>query len=678
MITLLQVFFLNFFNHWKSIGILVASLLLSPNLYAEATSHSYLIGRGISDITGPIYGMQMWGFGREDQITEGIHIRQRSRAFVIAQGDEPSKRLVFVSADLGSIEHHITLSVIDRLQESYGDTYTLKNVILSATHTHAGPGGYWHSRSDLGLDGGFYPAHFAAIVDGITASIVSAHEDLQPGNIYFGKGNIKNAGANRSIAAYIENPEVERNRYSRDVPTEMSLMKFVDDSGDIGMINWYALHPTAMNYYNRLISGDHKGYASLKMEQLRGSSHEDEHDFVAAFAQSDPGDVTPNTNLDNTGPGATDVETTQIMGDRQLEMAIKLFDNATEVLVGAIETRQIYIDLSDYEVGNQFTANGSKQTCPSAYGYSFAGGSTEDGGGHFLFEEGMTKQSVFLDFLIGLLTGAPKWTEAVRSCHAPKPILFETGSGKNPLQSQIRSITIARIGQLVILAMPTEITTMSGRRLRASVMDELGSWAQHIILAGYSNGYAGYITTPEEYSVQQYEGGHTLHGQWTLPAYQQIASHLASALQTGDHVNSAVKYDDWRGKSPEFDLNVDAINELPKGIEYGQPTELKQVEYRRGDLFKAKFWSSNPSTHYINGNNYMTIELKTDEGWDLIATDSNWDTTVRWSELNNSSIATLTWDIPDKAATGVYRVRHQGFTSEGTPFAGSYQHIAVK
>ena len=79
-------------------------------------SQPYLIGRGISDITGPSYGVQMWGFGREDQLTEGLHIRQRSRAFVIAQADEPANRLVFVSADLGSIEHHITLAVIDQLE----------------------------------------------------------------------------------------------------------------------------------------------------------------------------------------------------------------------------------------------------------------------------------------------------------------------------------------------------------------------------------------------------------------------------------------------------------------------------------------------------------------------------------------------------------------------------------
>ena len=28
-----------------------------------------------------------------------------------------------------------------------------------------------------------------------------------------------------------------------------------------------------MNYYNRLISGDHKGYASLRMEQRQSARH---------------------------------------------------------------------------------------------------------------------------------------------------------------------------------------------------------------------------------------------------------------------------------------------------------------------------------------------------------------------------------------------------------------------
>ena len=658
----------------RGLGILV---LVSGASNAVDTSQPYLIGRGMSDITGPSYGVQMWGFGREDQLTEGLHIRQRSRAFVIAQADKPAQRLVFVSADLGSIEHHITLAVIDQLQQYYGDTYSIDNVILSATHTHAGPGGYWHSRSNLGLEGGFYPAHFSAIVNGITASIISAHDDLQPGAIHLGKGNLNNGGANRSVPAYMENPQIERDQHLENTPIEMTLLKFSDDSGNIGMLNWHALHPTAMNYYNRLISGDHKGYASLQMEKMQGTTYRDKNDFVAAFAQADPGDVTPNTNLDNTGPGASDVETTQIMGDRQLQVALSLFENAREALSGPIETRQIYIDLSDYAVDGKFTGAGSQTTCPSAYGYSFAGGSTEDGGGHFLFEEGMTEQSMWLDVLIGWLTGAPKWTEEVKACQAPKAILFETGSGQPPLQSQIRSVTIARIGQLVILAMPTEITTMAGRRLRTAVMNELGDWAQHIAVAGYSNGYAGYVTTPEEYLLQHYEGGHTLHGRWTLPAYRQIASRLASALETGSIVKSTATYDDWRGKSFETILHSGAISPLPEGSSYGDPLSMNRSEYRKGETIVAEFWSSNPSASYVTGNNYMLVEIKTPTGWQTVVSDSDWNTTVRWRKKRGSFIAKLSWHTPLTTEAGEYRLTHQGQDAEGNVFRGISGNIQI-
>ncbi|MDC6472473.1 neutral/alkaline non-lysosomal ceramidase N-terminal domain-containing protein, partial [Luminiphilus sp.] len=137
----------------------------------------------MADITGPPVGMPMWGFGRPDQIAEGVHTRLRSRAFITVLASDPKRRLVFVSAELGSIDHHITLEVVERLQKRFGTIYTLDNVIISATHTHAGPSGYWHSRTDTGLDGGFYPAHFDAIVAGIMSSIIAAHDDLQPGNI---------------------------------------------------------------------------------------------------------------------------------------------------------------------------------------------------------------------------------------------------------------------------------------------------------------------------------------------------------------------------------------------------------------------------------------------------------------------------------------------------------------
>lgn len=664
-------------NVTRHIACTLLGLLLLSGVPARADDN-YLVGRGSADVTGPVTGLQLWGFGRPDQVGEGLHIRLRSRAFIVAEREQPANRLVFASVDLGSIDHHVALAVIENLQARFGDTYSLQNVIISATHTHAGPTGYWQGRTDNGLDGGFYPEHYAAVVQGITDSIVRAHEDLEPGTVRINTGTVQDGGANRSVIAYLENPAEERARYADDTNTTMTLLKFSDASGDIGLVNWYALHPTAMNYYNRLVSGDHKGYASLYMERDRGARYAGADEFVAAFAQSDPGDVTPNTNLDNTGPGDTDVETTRIMGDRQVATARDLFDNATEPLRGPVDSRQVYVNLKDYAVDDRFTGQGVQRTCPSAYGYSFAGGSTEDGGAHFLFYEGMTEQSAWRDWLIRLVTGAPKWTEAVRRCQAPKAILFETGSQDPPLQSQVHTVTVARIGQFVILAMPGEVTTMSGRRLRDTVLAELGDWAGHIVIAGYANEFAGYITTPEEYELQQYEAAHNLHGRWSLPAYQQVASQLAAALESGEPVAGDVAYDDWRGKSTELALPVHADSGDHGDRAAGEAASSACERCRPGDTVRVDFYSVDPAAHFTTGNNFLAVQRETGDGWRTVATDTDWSTRVRWRFDGGRAVATLEWDIPRDIPAGAYRLRHLGLDEQGRAFAGDSRVLTVE
>ena len=111
-----------------------------------------------------------------------------------------------------------------------------------------------------------------------------------------------------------------------------------------------------------------------------------------------------------------------------------------------------------------------QHTCPSAYGYTFAAGSTEDGGGHPLFKEGMTQRNAMIDNLVAEMFEIPAPSDECRECQDNKAILFAPGEIKpEPGQTQIVPISLTRIGQLVIIAVPAEFTTMSGRRLRDSV-----------------------------------------------------------------------------------------------------------------------------------------------------------------------------------------------------------------
>ncbi|MEX2112025.1 MAG: neutral/alkaline non-lysosomal ceramidase N-terminal domain-containing protein, partial [Pirellulales bacterium] len=280
----------------------------------EAPTSTYLIGRGMVDITGPPVGVKMLGYVRPDQISEGLHLRQYARAFVVA---EPAgKRLAIVIMDLQSVSHSLVLSVLDRLREVHGDLYRLDNTIIAATHTHAVPGGYWHYAADTPFGSPFHPEHFDALVAGIAQAIVAAHQDLQPGRILIASGDVEGAGAQRSGLAYLNNPEPERSAYAADIDTQLTLLKFERDGKPIGVLNWHAVHPTSMSFDNKLISSDNKGYAAYAFKRSLHRTGMVDQDFVAAFAQSNCGDVTPHLNLKGTGPGKDDFDSTQLIGGR--------------------------------------------------------------------------------------------------------------------------------------------------------------------------------------------------------------------------------------------------------------------------------------------------------------------------------------------------------------------------
>ena len=109
--------------------------------------------------------------------------------------------------------------------------------------------------------------------------------------------------------------------------------------------------------------------------------------------------MTPNLGLKAIGPGKDEFDSTRIIGLRQAEAALRLFDSATEAVGGPVNFRQSYVDFSHLVVRDEFTHHGDQTTCAAAYGYSFAAGSTEDGGGQPLFREGMTRQEPVIDAL---------------------------------------------------------------------------------------------------------------------------------------------------------------------------------------------------------------------------------------------------------------------------------------
>ena len=167
----------------------------------------------------------------------------------------------------------------------------------------------------------------------------------------------------------------------------------------------------------------------------------------------------------------------------QFDMSLSLLNSENQTQVdGPVDFIHQWIDMTNQEVQ---MANGSVvKTCKPAMGYSFAAGTT-DGPGAFDFTQvchqvyyykapstyawlcilqGTNSSNPFWDFVAGIIKSP---SEEQVACHAPKPILLDTGEMHWPYDwhPHIIDTQVLRVGQFVIAALPGEFTTMSGRYL---------------------------------------------------------------------------------------------------------------------------------------------------------------------------------------------------------------------
>jgi neutral ceramidase len=105
----------------------------------------------------------MLGYGKAYQQSAGIHLRLRSRAFVIVDADS-GQRLLIVVNELPLMFDSVHREVLRGLRARYGDSYTETNVMITATHTHCWPGGYSDHRLYNSTTHGFREKTYAAII----------------------------------------------------------------------------------------------------------------------------------------------------------------------------------------------------------------------------------------------------------------------------------------------------------------------------------------------------------------------------------------------------------------------------------------------------------------------------------------------------------------------------------
>ncbi|CAM1345149.1 neutral/alkaline non-lysosomal ceramidase N-terminal domain-containing protein [Tenacibaculum amylolyticum] len=627
---------------------------------AFSQDNNYVIGTGIYDITGQIAETNFFGHGNPFFQNKGIKDRQYARAYIIKDSNQNS--VVFVSIDKGATFQSVNLAVLNKLNTIYGNLYNDTNVVISATHTHSSPGGYSHYDLYNVSTGGFFKTNFDILVNGIINAIKQAHNNLSPGRIYINKGHLTNASINRSLVAY--NLNKDASDFS-SIDDEMTVLKFVQGNKEVGMISWFGVHPTSLTKKYKYCSGDNKGHASLKFERLKHSSYgKGEHTFVAAFPNTNPGDMSPNLNLpapgdhysEATGPGSNEEESVEIIGNRQYHKALELYNNATEQLRGSVKAVSRYSDFSSIIIDPKYTDGNYQSTCKAALGISFRAGAEDGRSGIEI--EGRTRSN-------------PNSGPAVDRCHMEKPIdpLFFIGSNdSNPRTPKILPTSILKIGQLAILAAPGEFTVMSGRRTKATVAEHTNLGLQHLVFAGYSDAYAGYVTTREEYASQQYEGASTHFGPWTLAAYRQQFDKLAQQLANSNA-------NPWSNPEPtppqKSFLGLDKtpfilFDDKPLFKSFGSVYSNTNNYYNSGQTASVTFWGAHPNNdNKVNGT-YFTVEKKEGSKWITKFEDRDLNTKLIWkrSGIANSKI-TIQFKITPDVESGYYRIVHTGKWKSG-------------
>jgi neutral ceramidase len=624
----------------------------------------------------------MMGYAALDQKTSGIHQRQRSRAFVFV--DEASgKRVAVVNTDLQGVFQSVQQAVLKKLGARFGDRYTERNTLISATHTHAGPGGMSHYALYNITVLGFQEKTFNAVVDGIVDSIVQADGNAKPGTLAVGRSLLTNASAQRSRRAFDRNPAADKAVFPLGIDPTVTALRVRQGDRDAGVLSWFGTHGTSMTNKNTLINGDNKGYAEYAWEQEKGVRYRDgEHpEFVAAFAQSSAGDMSPNLNLKpGSGPTENEFDNTRIIGERQRDSAAQAFSSASTKLSGGIDYRMRYVNMSAVSVEPRFTGDGAKHTtCPAALGTGFAAGSTEDGVGIDWVKEGGTNP-----FLKALGATIFDISPQLRACQAPKEVVIANGTTKPyPWSPELLPVQLIKIGQLYLAAVPGEFTIVSGYRVRKTVADELDVPVENVILSGYANSYAGYTTTPEEYDQQDYEGGSTHFGRWTLPAYQQQFAGLAASMRAGrDAPADDGTPRDLTGKQLNFQTGV-VFDDKPLFKSFGSVNVDAQATYQRGQAVAVEFWTGHPKNNLRRGGTFLEVQRQVGNGWEIVADDGDWSTTYRWVRSGvANSLAKIAWTIPANATPGTYRIVHygdykNGWTGKVSPFTGTSRTFTV-
>ncbi|BDG03330.1 neutral/alkaline non-lysosomal ceramidase N-terminal domain-containing protein [Anaeromyxobacter oryzae] len=183
-------------------------------------------------------GTPIGGFARLSYDATGVRNRVSVRAVVV---EAAGCRVALVSAELLLVPDALEEAVRARLAD-----VPLDGLVLAATHTHAGPGGYWDDAAGERLaTGPFDPAVRDAIARTIATAIRHAAASEGPARLAVARARVE---------------KLARNRNGGPKDARLVVLRLErPDATPVAELALFPAHPTTLGKRNRALSGDWGG-----------------------------------------------------------------------------------------------------------------------------------------------------------------------------------------------------------------------------------------------------------------------------------------------------------------------------------------------------------------------------------------------------------------------------------
>jgi Neutral/alkaline non-lysosomal ceramidase, N-terminal len=429
-----------------------------------------LAGASTLDIT-PEPGLMMGGYGSRTEAAAGTHDPLKGRVLVLSDGTETMA--IVISDLLGA-----PALLVEQVRNA-ASAHGLKpdNVLVAATHTHAGPSVVYTRRlNDYLVEAG----------NRLGGCIADAHERLRPALLRVGRVGLDSISQNR------RDPQ-------GSIQREAEILSVVDadDGSSIATLVNYACHATVLEADNLQWSADFPGAASNFIEQHAGG--------VALYMQGCCGDINP----------------LWVKHD---------FDEVGRVgaIVGATVVRAIY-EMSPLGGPGQFGIN-----------LSWSEEIRQDPHGELVDDVGLSSERVSVTLRRRPLPTVDELSREIADLERKLESAGGDDATRRLLTPRLNQLRMERTVQSYPQLQPPEEQTVEVQTMRlgsncaivslpgeffVATRDSLVETAaiDHLFIAGYANDYIGYVPPANEFANGGYEVGFARFAEDSEEALRTVA-----------------------------------------------------------------------------------------------------------------------------------------------------------